>query len=82
MTMEDFYKVLPVGRKQSDRIFKDLENKLRDEGVELFITHPRVIPTECLKKYLKEKKKAGSLPMNTASSSDIKISNSIIAEGD
>lgn len=82
ITMDDLYKVLPVGRKQSDHIFSDLEKKLGDEGVELYVTRPRIIPTESLKRYLKEKKKAGPLPMSTASSSDIKISNSIISEGD
>ena len=69
MTMKDFYMVLPVGRKQSDRIFNELERKLKDENVPLFNTQPKVIPTEHFKKYLKEKSRVTGNA--SASSSDI-----------
>lgn len=54
MTKNDFYLVLPVGRNQSDKMFNDLEEKLKNEGISLFETRPRVIPT---KYFLRELKK-------------------------
>ena len=49
MTMNDLYEVLPVGRQQSNKLFKQLEKKLKDEGIKLFVTTPRVIPTKYVK---------------------------------
>lgn len=51
MSREDFYKVLPVGRNQSDQMFSNLFRELQDKGVQLFDTRPAVIPT----KYFKER---------------------------
>ena len=56
MSREDFYTVLPVGRKKSDKLFQDLWNELKDKNVVLFDSRPQVIPTKYFKrKYLEGK---------------------------
>lgn len=55
MTREDFYKVLPVGRNQSDKRFNSLIEDLRSKGIEIFETRPQVIPTKYFKERYMEK---------------------------
>lgn len=57
ITKEDVYKVLPIGKNYSSKIFNEIEQELKEMGVSLFNTRPRVIPTEyLLKKYPNLKK--------------------------
>lgn len=49
ITKNDLYQILPVGRKQSDKLFNKLEEKLIKDGIKLFETTPRVIPTKYVK---------------------------------
>ena len=51
ITAEGVYKVLPVGKNQAYRLFKELYDDLEKKGVMLFNTLPRAIPT----KYFKER---------------------------
>ena len=54
ITSDDVYKVLPVGKNQSSKIFNDLYDELARKGIPLFATRPRAIPTRYFKeKYLK-----------------------------
>lgn len=48
LTIDDLYKVLPVGKNQAARIFKDIEKECKRKEIPLFITRPRIIPTEML----------------------------------
>lgn len=57
MTAQDIYKVLPIGMNQCKKIFKTLEEELKEDGIPLFNTRPRVIPTEYfMQKYERRKK--------------------------
>ena len=49
MTINDLYQVLPVGKNQSKKLFSQLEEKLKKDGIKLFKTTPRVIPTKYVK---------------------------------
>ena len=48
LTIDDLYKVLPVGKNQAARIFKDIEKECKRKEIPLFITRPRIIPAEML----------------------------------
>ena len=63
ITSNDVYKVLPVGKNQSSRMFNDLYLELQDKGIPLFQTRPRAIPTKYFKdKYLSNKKGDTAMP--------------------
>lgn len=48
LTIEDLYKLLPVGKNRSAKIFKEIEDDCKRKEIPLFISRPRVIPTEML----------------------------------
>lgn len=52
ITIQDVYKILPVGKNRAAKIFREIEEECKAKNIPLFITRPRVIPTEMLiKKY-------------------------------
>lgn len=52
ITIDDCYKVLPVGKNRAAKIFREIEEDCKTKNIPLFITRPRVIPAEMLiKKY-------------------------------
>lgn len=57
ITINDIYKVLPIGKNYASKIFREIEDELREKGKPLFITRPRVVPTEYLVKRFPELKK-------------------------
>ena len=57
ITIEDIYKLLPIGKNYASKIFRDIEQELKDKGYPMFNTRPRVIPTEFLVKRYPELKK-------------------------
>lgn len=56
LSMKDLYNLLPIGKNQSDKLFKTIEQSLVDEGYTLFITRPRVLPKDYVMKFLRERK--------------------------
>lgn len=54
LTMADVYKLLPIGKNQSDKLFRQIEAKAKADGKKLFITRPRVIPTYLFVEYIKQ----------------------------
>ena len=52
ISAQGYYKCLPVGLNMARRLFRRDEQELIDQGVPLFDTRPRVIPTSYfIKKY-------------------------------
>ena len=52
ITINDCYKILPVGKNRAAKIFREIEEDCKKKEIPLFITRPRVIPAEMLiKKY-------------------------------
>lgn len=48
VTANDVYSVLPIGKNQARTIFNQIESELKEKGIPLFNTLPRVIPTKYL----------------------------------
>ena len=46
MTADDIYHVLPIGKNQAQKMFNEIYNQLIDEGVTLFKSRPKTIPTK------------------------------------
>lgn len=57
ITMEDIYKLLPIGKNYAAEIFHNIENELSEKGIPRFQTRPRVIPTDYLIKAFPELRK-------------------------
>lgn len=48
ITIDDIYNLLPIGKNYSARIFKEIEAEMKEKEIPMFITRPRVVPTEML----------------------------------
>jgi len=49
MTADDIYHVLPIGKNQAQKMFNEIYNQLIDEGITLFKSRPKTIPTKVFK---------------------------------
>lgn len=56
LTMADIYELLPIGRNQSNELFHQIEEEVKEDGKKLFITRPRVIPTSYYKRYMERER--------------------------
>lgn len=45
ISADGYYRCLPIGLSQAKKLFREDEQKCIDEGIQLFDTRPRVIPT-------------------------------------
>lgn len=57
ITISDIYALLPIGKNYASKIFREIEEELKEKGIPLLNTRPRVIPTEYLIKRFQELKK-------------------------
>lgn len=57
ITIADIYNLLPIGKNYASKIFREIEDELKEKGIPLLVTRPRVIPTEYLIKHFPELKK-------------------------
>lgn len=57
LTITDVYELLPIGKNYASKIFRDIEAEMKQKEIPLFITRPRVVPTEFIIRRFPELKK-------------------------
>ncbi len=53
LTVDDIYKLLPVGKDQARKIAKELQEKAKEKGYFIPDTHKFLVPTKFFKKEIK-----------------------------